>query len=85
MDDGPDQDPMVPSSRAIVVPSLLSQRSPNFGSLPVSPPLRGNFRSHSLPATTRKPCTVGVGGHRGRSLRLRHANRGVHGSSGVPV
>ncbi|KAL0919070.1 hypothetical protein M5K25_011139 [Dendrobium thyrsiflorum] len=27
MDDGPDQDPMVPSSRAIVVPGLLSQRS----------------------------------------------------------
>ncbi|KAL0912035.1 hypothetical protein M5K25_017978 [Dendrobium thyrsiflorum] len=26
MDDGPDQDPMVPSSRAIVVPGLLSQR-----------------------------------------------------------
>ncbi|KAL0912294.1 hypothetical protein M5K25_018257 [Dendrobium thyrsiflorum] len=26
MDDGPDQDPMVPSSRVIVVPSLLSQR-----------------------------------------------------------
>ncbi|KAH0470062.1 hypothetical protein IEQ34_001620 [Dendrobium chrysotoxum] len=28
MDDGPDQDPMVPSSRAIVVPGLLSQRRP---------------------------------------------------------
>ncbi|KAH0448041.1 hypothetical protein IEQ34_021841 [Dendrobium chrysotoxum] len=27
MEDGPDQDPMVPSSRAIVVPGLLSQRS----------------------------------------------------------
>ncbi|KAH0452657.1 hypothetical protein IEQ34_019956 [Dendrobium chrysotoxum] len=26
MDDGPDQDPMVPSSRAIVVPGLLNQR-----------------------------------------------------------
>ncbi|KAL0923229.1 hypothetical protein M5K25_007274 [Dendrobium thyrsiflorum] len=26
MDDGPNQDPMVPSSRAIVVPGLLSQR-----------------------------------------------------------
>ncbi|PKU77546.1 hypothetical protein MA16_Dca013667 [Dendrobium catenatum] len=26
MDDGPDQDPMVPSSRAIVVHGLLSQR-----------------------------------------------------------
>ncbi|KAL0927190.1 hypothetical protein M5K25_001353 [Dendrobium thyrsiflorum] len=55
----------------------------NFGSLPASPPFRGNFRSHSLPATTRKLCTVGVGGHRGRSLRLRHANRGVHGPSRV--
>ncbi|KAL0918805.1 hypothetical protein M5K25_010841 [Dendrobium thyrsiflorum] len=48
-DDEPDQDPMVPSSRDIVIPGLLSHRrlpfliqrefTENFGNLPVSPPL----------------------------------------------
>ncbi|KAI0513540.1 hypothetical protein KFK09_009565 [Dendrobium nobile] len=38
MDDGPDQDPMVPSSRAIMDPGLLSQRRFDF------PPPGGTYK-----------------------------------------
>ncbi|KAL0910715.1 hypothetical protein M5K25_018797 [Dendrobium thyrsiflorum] len=54
MDDGPDQDPMVPSSRVIVIPGLLSQRRQNFGNLPASPPFRGKQRETGPPATLEK-------------------------------
>ncbi|KAL0917914.1 hypothetical protein M5K25_013022 [Dendrobium thyrsiflorum] len=54
--EGPGRDrlPTVPFDGKTIGPlfcSSLLQFTENFGSLPASPPLGGNFRSHSLPTT----------------------------------
>ncbi|PKU64626.1 hypothetical protein MA16_Dca015887 [Dendrobium catenatum] len=55
MDDGPDQDPMVPSSRAIVVAGLLSQRRYS-----TQHDRRILVDSHGL-LHPREPCRPGIG------------------------
>ncbi|KAL0923944.1 hypothetical protein M5K25_004730 [Dendrobium thyrsiflorum] len=71
----------------IILLPLEAGREPrqNVGSLPSSPPFNRNFKRHSLPATSRKTCVVGIGRHRGRSLRSCHVKKGVHRSSKLHV
>ncbi|KAL0918904.1 hypothetical protein M5K25_010950 [Dendrobium thyrsiflorum] len=79
MDD--DQDPMVPSSQAIVLPGFEIfgifgfcgylenlEFTENFGSLPASPPFRGKNRETSLPLVATWALQVDVGRHRDRKF-----------------